>query len=273
MGKRLVPFSPISVPKLLRSFQQGGRGSSAQCAKTRGHDGVPHQLHGELPPKKWVDCRTKERYTAHAYWQFLECDGHHVSIELFGIDIGSLSAIDSFRRSGGYQAWRQKFHVFLQRPPLSFSRKRGSDKEELALAKKFLNHVSLKGEDILVHSSVEEQLKFHRLRASIPSQCWRWLTVAGWGWKGDPEHINCLELRAILTSVRWWIEKRKVTRAKFIHLTDSLVCMHSLARGRTSSRKLRRTLTRINCLLLASRCFQNPADRPSRRSVRKKWVK
>ena len=192
-------------------------------------------------------------------------------------------AIDPFRRSGGYKAWhRTQLYGFFAETPLSFSRKRGSKEEELTLAKKFLNHVSLKGEDILVHSSAEEQLKFHRLRASIPSQCWRWVTVAGWGWKGDPEHFNCLELRAILTSVRWWIEKRKVARAKFIHLTDSLVCMHSLARGRTSSRKLRRTLTRINCLLLASRCFpvwayvhtsQNPADRPSRRSVRKKWVK
>ena len=176
----------------------------------------------------------------------------------------------------------KNFMNFLQRPPLTFSRKRGSDEKELMLAKKFMNHVSLKGEDILVHSSAEEQLKFHRLRASIPSQCWRWQTVASWGWKGDPEHINCMELRAILTSIRWWIEKRKVNRAKFIHLTDSLVCMHCLARGRTSSRKLRRTLTRINCLLLASRSFpvwayvhtsQNPADRPSRRCVRKKWVK
>ena len=43
--------------------------------------------------------------------------------------------------------------------------------------------------------ALKEQLKFHRLRASIPSQCWRWVTVAGWGWRGDPEHINCLELR------------------------------------------------------------------------------
>ena len=50
----------------------------------------------------------------------------------------------------------RNFMNFLQRPPLSFSRKRGSDDEELALAKKFLNHVSLKGEDILVHSSAEE---------------------------------------------------------------------------------------------------------------------
>ena len=99
------------------------------------------------------------------------------------------------------------------------------------MAKKFMNHVSLKGEDILVHSSAEEQLNFHRLRASIPAQCWRWKTVASWAWTGDAEHINCLELRAILTSIRWWVERRKVCRGKFIHLTDSLVCTHSLARG------------------------------------------
>ena len=69
---------------------------------------------------------------------------------------------------------------------------------------------------------------------------------------------------------------------KCLHLVDSLVVLHSLTRGRSSSRKMRRTLMRLNSYLLASGLVplwayvdthQNPADRPSRRGVKKRWVK
>ncbi len=62
--------------------------------------------------------------------------------------------------------------------------------------------VSVRGEDILTSSS-EQQQKYHRLRASLPSKLWKWKTVCGWFWKGQKEHINVLELRAVLASVRW----------------------------------------------------------------------
>ena len=41
-------------------------------------------------------------------------------------------------------------------------------------------------------------------------------------------------------------------QTRFVHLVDSFVCLHSLARGRSSSRELRRTLMRTNALFLAS---------------------
>ena len=150
------------------------------------------------------------------------------------------------------------------------------------LVKKLLGVVSVKGEDLLLQSSTEPAVKHHRLRASIPSKLWKWRTVAGWSWRSHDDHINVLELRSILTSVRWWVKKKKCTSSRFLHLTDSLVCLHSLCRGRTSSKKMRRTLIRINALLLATDLHplwgyvhtkQNPADRPSRRPFRRKWVK
>ena len=67
---------------------------------------------------------------------------------------------------------------------------------------------------------------------------------------------------------------------RILHLTDSLVRLHSMTRGRTSSRRLRRTLCRINSLLLAHNVVGlwgyvstdlNPADRPSRWAVRTKF--
>ena len=141
------------------------------------------------------------------------------------------------------------------------------------LNSKIGNLISIKGEDIMLNLPSSQQVKFHRLRASVPSKLWVWKIVSGWAWKGSPEHINSLELRAVLTTLKWRILHRHQHNVRFLHLTDSLVCLHALARGRSSSRKLRRTLSRINALLLVSGCQalwayvhtdSNPADKPSR---------
>lgn len=172
----------------------------------------------------------------------------------------------------------------LLHPPLNGQKVKPTPKGQgyLQLARKLTGLVSIKGEDILLSSPTDVQVKHHRLRASVPSRLWKWRTICGWQWKGVPEHINCLELRAVLTTIRWRLEKLQKTRVKFIHLVDSQVVLHALSRGRSSSRKLRRTLLRINSLLLATgstgvwtyvHTSDNPADGPSRRAVKKRWVK
>ena len=171
----------------------------------------------------------------------------------------------------------------LWRPPMLGSRlPRVNQTSPKTLVRKLTGLVSIKGEDILLSADTEQQGKYHRLRASIPARLWQWRTIAGWHWRGDPEHINVLELRAVLTTLKWRMEKCYQTRTKFVHLVDSQVVLHALTRGRSSSRKMRRTLLRINSLLLACGCYgawtyvhtsQNPADRPSRRPVKKKWGK
>ena len=155
----------------------------------------------------------------------------------------------------------------------------GKAGHEQDLAFKLTNLVSMKGEDILILGKSSEQVRYHRLRASIPSRLWKWKIVAGWKWANSSDHINALELRAILTTLMWRVGKKNILRKKFIHLTDSMVCLHALTRGRSSSVKLRRTLCRINALLLVSSCQavwsyvhtdQNPADKPSRWGCRVK---
>ena len=135
------------------------------------------------------------------------------------------------------------------------------------------NLISIKGEDILLTTPTTQLAKYHRLRATIPGRLWKWRIITGWQWKQRKEHINSLELRAILTSIRWRVEHRLHMGCRCIHLTDSLVCLHALTRGRSSSRALRRTMSRINALVLAANLQpvwgyihteQNPADRPSR---------
>ena len=170
---------------------------------------------------------------------------------------------------------------FLLRPYMRVPRQAGEAQPDL-LARKLTGLVSGKGEDLLLQAPSEDVQRYHRLRASIPSNLWRWKTVCGWRWSGTAEHINVLEMRAVLTALKWRFARKGWIRTRFLHLVDSQVCLHALARGRSSSRKLRRTLLRINSLLLASGAHGvwtyvhtelNPADRPSRHPVKKKWVK
>ena len=140
--------------------------------------------------------------------------------------------------------------------------------------------VSAKGEDILLNSSSDQIHGFQRLRQTVPAKLWRWQVISGWKWKLSREHINVLELRALEASIRWRVERLREMNCKFIHLTDSLVCLHTVSRGRSSSKKLRRCVCRLNAVLLASgvspvwgyvHTDQNPADRPSRWKVRTKF--
>ena len=171
---------------------------------------------------------------------------------------------------------------FLHRPAMSIRRKTRVPAQAKRLVEKLLTMVSVKGEDLLLQHASEDLVKYHRMRASVPAKLWSWKTVASWAWTGSPEHINALELRAVLTALRWRLERHQQINVKFLHLIDSMVALHSLSRGRSSSRKLRRTVLRINALLLAtkSQCVwayvhtkQNPADEPSRRPGKRKWAK
>ena len=170
----------------------------------------------------------------------------------------------------------------LLRPPLQVQRSKPTPGWEAQMVKKLMGVVSTKGSDLLLQGPSEHQVKFHRLRASIPSKQWKWKDVTGWGWRKQGDHINVLEMRSVYTTIKWWVKKRRAKHARSLHLVDSLVCLHSLVRGRTSSLKLRRALMRINSLLLCSdlhpiwgyvHTSQNPADRPSRRGfwIKRKW--
>ena len=170
--------------------------------------------------------------------------------------------------------------TFLFRPSMKIQRKSPEQGKASQLVQKLCRLVSIKGEDLMIQSTTEDVAKYHRLRASIPARLWKWRTAASWAWKGNKEHINSLELRAVLCALRWRIEKQHKVQIKMVHLVDSQVCLHALSRGRSSSRKLRRTLLRINSLLLATGCQvmwayvhtkENPAEAPSRRIRKRKW--
>eukprot|EP00438_Fugacium_kawagutii_P030021 Skav233810 [mRNA] locus=scaffold7867:43550:47330:- [translate_table: standard] len=182
------------------------------------------------------------------------------------------------RCAPGGSAWVQGR---LFRLPLNPVRKQITG-SAVQLASHLCNLVSIKGEDVMVMAPTSGTSKSHRLRASVPARLWKWRIIAGWQWTLGAEHINSLELRAVLTSLKWRLEHGKQVNQRVLHLTDSLVCLNVLARGRSSSRKLRRTLSKVNALCLAGNLqpvwgyihtSENPADRPSRwgRGVRTKF--
>lgn len=172
------------------------------------------------------------------------------------------------------------FQGYLLRPLMTSKRYKGTLSNEKSLVKKLMTLVSIKGEDILLQPGSQDVVRYQRLRTAVPSKLWHWKTVAGWQWKSCTDHINVLEMRAAYTALRWRIEKQKCLRSKFVHLLDSLVCLHSLSRGRSSNRKLKRTHMRINALVLATQTQvvwayfhtkDNPADAPSRRPNKRRW--
>ena len=87
----------------------------------------------------------------------------------------------------------------------------------------------------------------------------------------SPEHINVLEAKATLTTLRWRTEQRPQQDFRIVHLVDSLVVMHCLTRGRSSSKKLRRTVMKIGALLLAKKKALSRGDqtKEERKKVRK----
>ena len=168
----------------------------------------------------------------------------------------------------------QNLQELLLRPPLGQSTRSFSPSAQL------VSKLCGQGEDLLLQPSSEVPVRHHRLRMGIPSSLWRWKSVAGWQWTGDAEHINVLEARAVLTPVKWRVCQKKQLSVRCVHLVDSLVVLHALTRGRSSSRKMRRTIMRISAYLLAAGlqplwCYvetkDNPADRRSRWAVKKKW--
>lgn len=171
--------------------------------------------------------------------------------------------------------------AFDRRTP--FKTNRSSLELSQQLVTKLSHLVSSKGTDVLLTSSSEPTPRTHRFRQSVPASLWRWSTICGWKWpfnSKSAEHINKLEMSAVYTGLKWRILKQKISHKRVLHLVDSMVSLQILNKGRTSSHKLRAITKKTAALLVSSRVslalsyvdtHQNPADRPSRRPLKRKW--
>jgi len=98
----------------------------------------------------------------------------------------------------------------------------------------------------------------------------RWTTIVAHHDRNTADHINCRELRAIAVAMRWVLSYSASVNRRIFLVSDSLVALNALAKGRSSSFTVRSRLRAIAAMALAAdlqlRCFYvpNPADRPSR---------
>lgn len=100
----------------------------------------------------------------------------------------------------------------------------------------------------------------------------QWSTIISSAWH-IPEHINSLELRAVLLALHWLTTYPSSHSSRVYILVDSTVALYALWKGRSSSAPLLLILRKINALLMASQISLltgwlpsavNPADEPSR---------
>jgi hypothetical protein len=107
--------------------------------------------------------------------------------------------------------------------------------------------------------------------AAVERTAWSVLISRPWR---HAEHINALELRAVLLALHWALSHPTAIGSRVLLLLDSLVAHGALWKGRCSSPALLLVVRKVSALLLAggvslgpgwlpSAC--NPADGPSRR--------
>ena len=110
-------------------------------------------------------------------------------------------------------------------------------------------------------------------RTSIDPSRWVWTIADAYPYRQE-EHINVLELRSILHALEWRARSKVSQDQRFLHLSDSQICLAVLTKGRSSSKKINHLLRRICALCLAMGWYPlyawiesrlNPADEPSRR--------
>ena len=141
-----------------------------------------------------------------------------------------------------------------------------------ALVHHYLRRMEFRGSDVRLDVGL-----FYRPdaapRTSIDPGRWSWSVAHSYPFRTQ-EHINILELRAILHTLEWRARTSTFHSCRFLHLSDSQVCLTVLVKGRSSSRKVNRLLRRICSLCLALNVYPlwswiesrlNPADEPSRR--------
>ena len=105
-----------------------------------------------------------------------------------------------------------------------------------------------------------------------PSFIWKWVPTMSFPFQYE-EHINILELKAVILYFERVCSLSCNFHSRFLHLLDSRVACAVLAKGRSSSGQLNKLLRRLASTMIASDCTLyplwassnwQPADRGSR---------
>ena len=105
-------------------------------------------------------------------------------------------------------------------------------------------------------------------RQSVEASWWDWTILFRSLWNKH-DHINDLEMRSILLTIKYYVLNLRLANVRVFHVTDSYVCMSIIGKGRSSSQKISWTLRQLNSLLLQLivghvESTKNPTDGASR---------
>ena len=134
-----------------------------------------------------------------------------------------------------------------------------------------IRNADLRGIDVRVEPKSVFKAKLWPRHSMDPSQ-WRWSIIQSYRFF-KKQHINELELRAVLNYLRFRAQRKSHHRARLLLFTDSQVCIGLLAKGRSSALRLNHLMRRIAPVLVSCnmriavgwvRTDLNPADLPSR---------
>ena len=116
-------------------------------------------------------------------------------------------------------------------------------------------------------------------RQSINPSHWTWKVLLSYKWKQGGQHINTLEVTAVLDLLRKLGRDAKYHGHKLIILVDNQVAISCITKGRSSARGLQGPLRRLSAVCLVGHfrlCLGwikskwNPADGPSRWAVKRR---
>ena len=132
-------------------------------------------------------------------------------------------------------------------------------------------HVSHNGSDVSISLGIPFTTRQgHHI--SLRAPWWHWKIIYSSHWKFS-SHINALELRMIVQTLRWRSRFITSLNSRWLHLADSMVCNYILSKGRTSSHLLQPLVRQHAAYLLALNSIEyhghvdsseNPTDKASR---------
>ena len=110
----------------------------------------------------------------------------------------------------------------------------------------------------------QRTLQWHPLVLDVDIRCFRTIINIP---RLRQDHINAEELQAVIAVIRWALRERSVVESRVIVALDSLVALHAIARGRSSSFRLRPHLRKIAALVASAGIRIHPLYTPSEWNV------
>ena len=87
--------------------------------------------------------------------------------------------------------------------------------------------------------------------SELDASMWTWKTELSY--KYSDEHVDLLELKAVLATLKWLMRSKIDSNDIGMHLVDSQVSLSALSKGRSPKRSLNGLLMRIHALKICVR--------------------